>query len=270
MDGKSDIDHSLIHTKKPEDTVNATRWKGKYVLGAGVSGFVERLKSGDAMKSPWTGRSNDADCWRHMRIEAQIYERLGAHPRLVQLKHWDPVECTLTLEYMPNGTLKDYVESHGQELSTSQRRKWAVEAAEGVALLHAHGVIQADVGPHNFLLDADLALRISDFGGSSLDGSRPMVVPPVRYMPPDGTYEKEHLQPALVKQDLFGLGSTIYFITTGHAPHAEVDDEDEVERLYEDGVFPDLDGVLFSEVIAPCWRQEVESAQAVVEILRRS
>lgn len=270
-DGKVDIDHQddhLIYTKELEQTVNIIEGKGEF-LGGGTTGLVERLPSGDAIKSPWTGRPTAADCRQEMAIEARIYERLGAHPRLVPLKHWDPVECTLTLEYMPHGNLRDYVENHGQDISTAQRRKWAVEAAEGVALLHAHGVLQGDVGPHNFLLDADLALRICDFGGSSLDGSRATVAPGVRYRLPS-LGGRRHVQQAMVKEDLFGLGSTVYFIAAGHAPYGELDDEDEVERLYGEGVFPDLGGVLFAEAIALCWKGEVESARAVVEILGRS
>jgi len=44
------------------------------------------------------------------------------------------------------------------------------EATKGVEILHSHNVIQSDIGPHNFLLDIDLSLKIGDFGGSSLNG----------------------------------------------------------------------------------------------------
>ncbi|KAI0809968.1 kinase-like domain-containing protein [Xylaria sp. FL0064] len=197
--------------------------------------------------------------------------RLGAHPRLAQLKHWDPIDHSLTLEYMPHGNLKEYVKKHGRGISLNQRQQWAMEAIEGIEgieLLHSHGVIQCDVGPHNFLLDADLSLKIRDFAGSSLDGSRATVAPGVRYRLPSlaGT----HIQPATIKEDLFGLGSTIYFIATGHEPYHELADEDQVEKLYKDGVFPELGGVLFAEIIALCWKQEAESAKIILEFVRRS
>ncbi|KAH8156786.1 hypothetical protein CIB48_g11461 [Xylaria polymorpha] len=236
--------------------------------GGGGTGLVERLKSGDVIKSPWTGRSTASDCRQEMAIEAQIYQRLGAHPRLVQLKHWDPIDHTLTLEYMPHGNLMEYVKKHGQKISPAQRRQWAMEATEGVELLHSHGVIQGDVGPHNFLLDVDLSLKICDFGGSSLDGSRAAVAPGVRYRLP--SLAGRHIQPATIKEDLFALGSTIYFIATGHEPYNELTDEDQVEKLYKDGVFPELGGVPFAEIIALCWRQEAESAKMIIELVRRS
>lgn len=241
--------------------VNVIEGKGEF-LGGGATGLVERLDSGDVIKSAWTGNPTESDCRREMTIEAQIYERLGVHPRLVAFKHWDPVNHALTLEYMPNGNLKQYVQKHGQDISPSQRQQWVREATEGVGLLHSHNVIQADVGPHNFLLDIDLSLKICDFGGSSLDGSRATVAPGVRYRLPS-------LGDTTVKEDLFALGSTIYFIATGHEPYEELADEDQVEKLYKDGVFPELSEVPFAEVIAMCWRQEAESAKVIMELVKR-
>jgi len=154
------------------------------------------------------GRPTAADCRQEMAIEAQIYERLGVHPRLVQFKHWDPVSHTLTFGYMPNGNLKAHVQKHGQEILPSQRQQWVREATEGVELLHLHNVIQGDVGPHNFLLDVDLSLKICDFSGSSLDGSQATIVLGVRH-------RLLNLGGIIVKEDLFALGSTIYFIVIG-------------------------------------------------------
>jgi hypothetical protein len=59
-----------------------------------------------------------------MAVEAQIYERLGVHPRLVEMKHWDSASHVLTLEYMPHGNLKEYVQKHGPEISPEQRQQW--------------------------------------------------------------------------------------------------------------------------------------------------
>lgn len=277
VDGKTDVaceGNSLnLAEELAAGRVNIIEGKGDFI-GGGATGLVELLKSGDAVKSAWPGRPQSEDCRQDMRIEAQIYQRLGAHPRLVKFKHWDPVEHTLTLEYMPNGNLVEYIKQHGDDISTSQRRTWAMQVAEGVALLHSYDIFQGDVGPHNLLLDKDLELKICDFGGSSLDGSRPAVAPAERYMLP-GLIERRFrsklvLKENLIKEDLFALGSTIYFIATGRDPYSELTDEDEVQKLYKEGVFPDLGGVLFAESIAECWRQEVESAEKLIEIIRLS
>ncbi|KAF2761775.1 kinase-like protein [Pseudovirgaria hyperparasitica] len=254
VSGEADI------TPQGGPIVNIIEGKGDFLAG-GATGLVERLGSGDVVKSPWTGRPTASDCRKEMAVEAQIYERLGAHPRLVRMKHWDPISHALTLEYMPNGNLKAYVQKHGQEISPLQRQQWVKEVVEGVELLHSHNVIQGDVGPHNCLLDIDLSLRICDFGGSSLDGSQATVAPGVRYRLPN-------LGEVTVKEDLFALGSTIYFIVTGHEPYEELTD-DQVGELYKDGVFPGLDDVAFAEIIILCWRQEAESAKMTIDVMKR-
>lgn len=59
------------------------------------------------------------------------------------------------------------------------------------------------------------------------------------------------------KEDLFALGSSIYFIATGHKPYGELADEVEVEELYIDEVFPKLLGMPFADATGLCWKQEV-------------
>jgi serine/threonine protein kinase len=170
----------------------------------------------------------------------------------------------LTLEYMPHGNLKNISRSTGMRYRPRSGRQWVREATEGVELLHSHAVIQSDVGPHNLLLDAHLSLRICDFGGSCLDGSQAMVLSGVRYRMPG-------LERATtVKEDLLALGSTTYFIATGHEPWEEVVNEDELEKLFASGVFPDLSGVLFADVIALCWRQEVDLAKMISRLVMRA
>jgi len=92
-------------------------------LSGGATELVERLDSGDVVKSPWKGRPTTSDCRQEMAIEAQIYERLGAHAQLVQSKCWDPVGHALTLEYMPKSNLKEYVQKYRQEVLPSQRQQ---------------------------------------------------------------------------------------------------------------------------------------------------
>lgn len=113
-------------------------------------------------------------------LEYKIYEKLGPHPRLIKIIHFDPIECTLTMEYMPNGTLQDYLQAHS-EVSLTQRLQWVQEAAEGLQLVHLADIIHCDVEPKNFLLDANLGLRIADFSGSSLEGSKASACTGTRY-----------------------------------------------------------------------------------------
>jgi len=235
--------------------------KGETISG-GASGLVERLPSGDVVKSPWPG-SRAADCRRDMMTEGQIYKRLGPHPRLVRMINWDPDEYSLTMEYMPNGCLKDYLLAHNDEISTTQRLQWILEAAEGLQLLHSANIIHCDVGPRNFLLDADLGLRIADFSGSSFEGSHASACVDTRFLPPDFSL---HRMPT-VHDDLYGFGSTIYSIMTGQSPFQELP-SNEVKKLYKAHKFPDVTGIPCGEIIKRCWRYEFVSAQEIYDLIQ--
>jgi serine/threonine protein kinase len=240
---------------------NVRNSKGE-MLDAGTTGIVERLPSGDVVKSPWTG-SSETMCRDELILENRIYKILGPHPRLVKIIAWDAKDCVLTMEYMSNGCLRDYLTAHNDEISTGQRLCWAQEAAEGLQLLHSAQVLHCDVGPKNFLLDGDLNLRIADFSGSSLEGSRPAACASTRFLPPSHDFR---LGPS-IQEDLYALGSTIYTIITGRPPFEELD-SDEVKKCFRAHTFPDVTEILCGEIIQRCWNFKVASAQEVYDFVR--
>ena len=232
--------------------------KGDFIA-SGASGILERLPSGDVVKSPWPG-SMEAECCREITLESLIYKKLGLHPRLIPIIDWDPGNCTLAMEYMSNGTLKDFLSANKETVSTILRLQWAREAAEGLQLLHSANVIHCDVEPKNFLLDATLGLKIADFSGSSLEGSRASACASKRFSPPDLDWRR---QPT-VQDDIFGLGSTIYYIMSGQHPFQELP-SDEVEVKYRSQTFPDIAKITCGRIITRCWKAEVASAQEVYD-----
>lgn len=78
-----------------------------------------------------------------------------------------------------------------------------------------------------------------------------MVYPGLRYTVPDPDWKPG--KPPIVEEDLFALGSTIYFIITGKALFKDLPD-DSVEKKYLDGVFLDLAGIPYREIITRCWQ----------------
>lgn len=234
--------------------------KGK-LIGWGTTGIVQRTLTGVAIKTPWKGERAD-ECRKDMVTEARIYQRLGPHPRLARMIDWDPEQCTLTLEDMPNGSLRDYLEANHESISLHQRLVWAKEAAEGIQLLHSADIIHCDVRPKNFLVGPDLSLRIADFSGSSLQGLQASACPGTRFTRPDFDWRT----PPKVEDDLFSLGSTIYTLITGQAPFRELD-SDEVETRYAARSFPDVADQPCGHVIQGCWTGDIPSAQEVFDLL---
>ena len=229
--------------------------KGRF-LKSGNSGILEVLPSGDVMKSPWPGQ-NGVESRRELSTEYEIYCTLGLHSRLVKIIEWNARDCSLTMEYMPHGDLQAFVLKN-PTVKETQRLRWVKEAAEGLQLLHTAQVLHCDVNPKNFLLDTDLGLRIADFGGSSLAGSEPSACSGPRFAIPD----KHWRDPPTVQDDLFALGTTIYFIMTGQFPFPELR-EDEVEENYRSRRFPDVSGIICGQLIEQCWISQIASAQDI-------
>lgn len=226
--------------------------------------MIEQLPSGMVMKTPlpnpyWP--SEEKSCRQNMRLEAQVYQKIGEHPRVPNSIAWDPVTCCLTMEYLENGNLRDYIRRN-QGITPQLRRRWAEQAAEALTVLHANDVIHCDLSPRNFLLDSDLNLKIADFGGVSLCGAEPSATPATRFRPPGYDWNAA----PVFGDDIFSLGSLIYFIMTDCYPYEEVP-SDKIEKLYEVQEFPDVSHLICGLIIMQCWCRQVDSAQAVYDHL---
>lgn len=202
---------------------------------------------------------------KQLHREIDIYSHLPLHPRLVGVLdcNKDGNDTSLTLEYMTNGNLALYLRNNS--VTTEHRAQWALQVAQGVAMLHAHNVIHADLKTTNLLLDTSLGLRIADFNGSSLLGNEPYLLESGPfYMPAE---RRKHGELGCdIMTDLFALGSCIFHIATGEKPYEGLTDND-IEEKFAKREFPGLEGVMFGDVIRKCWLSELESAEAVLEAL---
>lgn len=162
------------------------------------------------------------------------------------------------MEYLENGTLKDYIGSKSESLTPQLRQRWAKQASEGLSALHAAGIIHCDISPRNFLLDSDLHLKIADFGGASLAGSAPSAVAGTRFRYPVSNWDA----PPRFEEDVFGLGSLIYFIMTDTYPYKEIP-SNEVEELYNSRTFPNITGLACGDIIKRCWNMQVSAAEVL-------
>lgn len=103
------------------------------LLGGGSTGVVELTKDGVAIKRPYPSSMEDAI--PNMEIEARIYQHLGPHARVVRFLLWDAEQSMLHLEYMKNGTLKEFLSSG--ECSVSHRLRWVKQAGDAIQVVHS-------------------------------------------------------------------------------------------------------------------------------------
>ncbi|RDL35328.1 uncharacterized protein BP5553_07259 [Venustampulla echinocandica] len=238
---------------RPGEVIYVT--KGNRVATGGTA-FIEQLPSGNIVKTPKPHPLLYKKHCYNMCLEASIYEKIGSHRSIPRIVEWDSKSCCLTMEYMENGNLREYIRENHDNITLELRYRWARQAAEGLSVVHSVVAVHCDISPRNFLLDGDLNLKISDFGGGSLLGSTPSVVSGTRFLPPG--FDED--APPAFKDDIFSLGSLIYFIMVGKYPHEEAP-SDEVEKLYGMYMFPDITHVSCGAVIKQCWEMQLDTAQ---------
>jgi serine/threonine protein kinase len=107
--------------------------------------------------------TNETTVKRFMQ-EARIAAALE-HPNVVTIYalRVENKQLYTIMEYLPHGSLQDLLARQGQ-LSLQQAVKLTTGICEGLAKLHAKGIIHRDIKAENILLTGDGYPKITDFG----------------------------------------------------------------------------------------------------------
>ncbi|KAI8818707.1 kinase-like domain-containing protein, partial [Fimicolochytrium jonesii] len=152
--------------------------------------------------------------YREVRIMKLLH-----HPNIVKLYEVIETKHTvfLVMEYASGGELYDYLVVHGKMKEKEARAKFR-QILSAVSYCHKKRVIHRDLKAENLLLDANLDIKIADFGFSNyfdpeskLDtfcGSPP-------YAAPELFQGRRYTGPEV---DIWSLGVILYVLTTGCLP----------------------------------------------------
>ena len=177
----------------------------------------------------------------HPRPEAVIEEAQKLtkvrSPYVVQCYHVERLDglCCLVLEYIAGQNLTELYKA--APLSVSQSLSLIAQVAEGLAAVHARGLLHRDIKPGNIVVGHDAVPKLLDFGLAKSFGDPALrdVSGTFCYMAPEQA--RGDMDRIDQRTDIFGLGATLYFLLTGHAPY-EGSPEDVRRAAREGDVVP--------------------------------
>ncbi|MFI1200681.1 serine/threonine-protein kinase [Streptomyces sp. NPDC020883] len=155
--------------------------------------------------------------------EATIARTISGTGRVARFLDADPFAELpwLAMDYIPGRTLVDVVKNQGV-LAAPLVASLGALLAEGLAAVHATGLVHRDLKASNVIL-GDFGPVIIDFGlGAFLDASKGSlsrvgtVLGTVRCMPPEQARGETDVTPAA---DVYGLGTALLYAATGHYPY---------------------------------------------------
>ncbi|XP_078512522.1 serine/threonine-protein kinase SIK1 [Lissotriton helveticus] len=150
--------------------------------------------------------------------EVQIMKLLN-HPHIIKLYQVMETKDMLYIvtEFAKNGEMFDYLTTNGH-LSESEARTKFSQILSAVEYCHCRHIVHRDLKTENLLLDANMNIKIADFGfGNFYKSGEPLSTwcgsPP--YAAPEVFEGKEYEGPHL---DIWSLGVVLYVLVCGSFP----------------------------------------------------
>lgn len=169
----------IISEIKPNSEIDPTHFEKRFLkrirdLGEGHFGKVELCRydpEGDntgelvAVKSlkPESGGNHIADLKKEIDILRNLY-----HENIVKYKgvcfEDGGSGIKLIMEFLPSGSLKEYLPRHKLRINLKQQLKYAVQISKGMDYLGTCSYVHRDLAARNVLVDNGNIVKIGDFG----------------------------------------------------------------------------------------------------------
>jgi serine/threonine protein kinase len=203
----------------------AGRYRLAGLLGHGAMGEVWRatdlnLERDVAVKvitANWIGEAMK-EALARFRREGKAAARLN-HPCIADVYDLGDHQGKpfLVLELLTGPDLATLLRRHPDGLPVKQALEYGAQAAEGLAVAHAAGIVHRDVKPSNLILDRQGTVKVCDFGIARLDGATAgltgtgTALGTPNYMSP----EQARAEAVTAASDVYGLGATLFHLLTG-------------------------------------------------------
>ncbi len=186
-----------------------------------------RLKRTVALKFLQFDQRQNPQVHRAFIQEAQATALLD-HPNICTVFEIDefqgpPPETFIAMQFLGGGSVRDKLKSG--PLAVEEAMDIAIQAGQGLARAHAHGIVHRDIKPGNIMLTGENIVKIVDFGLALITSrsgddatrtSNDMTAGTLAYMSPE---QARGAQPDL-RSDIWSLGVVLYEMLTGNPPFA--------------------------------------------------
>ncbi|MGW3410981.1 serine/threonine-protein kinase [Streptomyces sp. NPDC000888] len=207
--------------------------------------------------------------------EATIARTISGTGRVARFIDADPFaeQPWLAMDYVPGRPLADVVKSQGP-LSTALVASLGALLAEGLAAVHAAGLVHRDLKAQNVVL-GDFGPVIIDFGLGAFVGASKgsltqagMVIGTIRCMPPEQALGELDVTQAA---DVYGLGTVLLYAATGHYPYDGARWEAVAAQVVNAEIGPDLSGLPaeLTPVVSAMLAHKAEDRPSLEEVTRQ-
>ncbi len=197
---------------------------GRGGMGVVYKGYEPGLARFVAIKELAPALAHDPALVERFLREARSMAALN-DPRILQI-HFigeDGGQPYFAMEFVDGESLASAIKRE-RRLHPGDALKILLQAAQGLAVAHEHGVIHRDVKPANLLLTQRGQVKIADFGialanqefDSKLTGTGQLVGTP-GYLSPEVCLGK----PVDARSDIFALGIVLFEMLAGHMPFSD-------------------------------------------------
>ena len=218
----------ILDPKHTIDIKHIGHYEILHAIGKGGMGIVylaldARLNRHVAIKCLHTELCESSDRERFKR-EALLLAKLN-HPYIVHL--YDVVESSkqlaLVMEHVDGSNLQVHLREH--IVPYSQRMKWLIHIAQGLAVAHDAGIIHRDLKTENILINSRLEAKISDLGIAKYQESGATITDHAV-----GSYcamspEQAKGETLDCRSDLFSFGILMYQLLCGCHPFGNTDNK---------------------------------------------
>ena len=201
-------------------------------IGVGGFGAVYRARRHAdgrvvAVKTMRARTAINEEARRGFQREIDLTRRL-AHENIVSLLDSGSSGLTFyfVMELCEGGSLSEHVRRRGGRVPLVEAAPLVLQALEGLACAHSHGIVHRDVKPSNVLLfpaPEGWWVKVSDLGiaksfekaglsGMTLTGA---LGGTPRFMPREQLTDYKYLKPV---SDVWSMAATFYYLLTGSSP----------------------------------------------------